>query len=241
MKLITLSLISMALLLAGCPSTESENVSSEGIYAQYVVEDNGSTVNVSAKFWVGDGPGGTILDLTGNDQVQVNGRTMAKNKDLFGVVTYTNTLPKNEFYEFTFSREKDGDVDFYGASIQLPNAMQISSPKNGQRIRRGSSLNVRWRRSSNSEDQVKISITGSGDSADGPGTTSYVRSNSGIADDGFYTIPGGDTNPSSIKGTIHNVRVEVTRYRTHNLREFDDLNGTIEARTKSQATGLSFQ
>lgn len=241
MRLNLVFLLGFVFLLSGCPTTESENVATPGIYAQYKVVDNGSRVEVSATFWAGNRPGGTIVELTGADEVTVNGRSLRREKNLAGNTYYKTNLARFDEYTFTFYRESGTDAEAFSANVAMPAKVQILSPKQGQTFRRGNAINLTWNGSGFADSEIDVTITGEGRSSDGQGTTSYVRGNSGIVDDGRYTLQGENTNPSSIRGRISNVQIDVTRTIRSDLRNFDELNGTIEASTTSRVGNMNIR
>ena len=223
-----LGLILLLSFVSACSSTESENVKTQGVYAAYEVKESGGRIQAKATFYVGDGKSsknGTVLQLTGGDSVECNGEPLAYNKDLFGKIQYQKTLPLQNSYVFTFKRKsQDNPDEVYHSRVELPLPMEIKNPKYWDSYRRGTPINVRWKRV-RSIDKVSVSISGSGRSINGGGETTFLYVDSGLTDDGEHVLSGRNTNPDNIRGKVENVEIRVQRFR---MGEMDDgLDGEI--------------
>lgn len=84
---------SLTILATSCAKTESENVSTKGIYASFgLLGNNVNSVNCSVQLQVG-GPTGTFLDLSSGDSITCNGSNTMLRSELAGIITYSATLP----------------------------------------------------------------------------------------------------------------------------------------------------
>ncbi len=141
-----LSFVTMAFLatMAGCESTESENVKTPGFYAEFSVKAlEGNRVECFARFQVG-GPEGTYLALNAGDEVTCEGRSMEKKVDILGQVFYATDLSSaaGEEVQLHFYRPNEPK---YETVLSVPEdfAPRLENNPNGV-ISKSSPLHVSW-------------------------------------------------------------------------------------------------
>lgn len=139
-----------SLFLFSCAKTNSDNIKTSGIRATFsVVGNNQNSVTCTASFQVGEGVGGTYLDLDANDSITCNGNSMSKTD--FVTVSYSATVPYQVggTYTLVFTRAGEGS---YTSTVTLPEAISNYSPNTAQTLQKGSPLNISWTPSSNATD-----------------------------------------------------------------------------------------
>lgn len=138
----TLILTSLAVLaLAGCTSTHSDNVKTQGMSASFVVlgQDADQQVRARATFQVGS----TYIDLVGNDEVSCDGVKLARDASIVGSVLYSALVPRkapSEKYVFELKRN-DGDYKSYGTA---PALVQMTAPAEGTALKLSQPTTVQW-------------------------------------------------------------------------------------------------
>lgn len=129
-----------ATMMLGCiiqPTEDSCNIKTPGIFTEYNVSRSGNDVLVQAKFWVGNRPGGTVLNFGQcKDRIEVNGKVLTEVGN-----SYEAKLQQAEEYVFTFIREGE---DPYVSRISLPPAVNITAPAAGETITRDKGFDIAW-------------------------------------------------------------------------------------------------
>lgn len=222
---------------SACSTTNSDNVSTGGIYAALSISENGAVAQASATFYVG-GITGTVLQLSAGDSVACNGNVLSEQQNLFGGYSYVGncgTLTAGAMYSFVFTRDSaSGNDEVYTSTVTLPEAVNITAPADASTFTRGNPINVTWTAST---DSVLVTLSGQGTSSDpGGGSTSFSSTNS-ASDNGAYTIIGTDTDPDSITGAISNAYITVRRSRSGTMDA--SLDGSISASRSDSVINLT--
>ncbi|WP_455207493.1 hypothetical protein [Kaarinaea lacus] len=147
--LITIIALGVALLMAGCSRTESENVTSRGIHADIEVAAGGNSVTeVEVELKVGNGISGTLLELSGGDRLlaHANGITqqLGKDEDLFGIKYITSFNFNDASSQFRIEFERSEAVSAPNSVVSLPLPPNITMPASGDIIAAGADLTVAW-------------------------------------------------------------------------------------------------
>jgi hypothetical protein len=218
-----LTLIFISLLFISCAKTESENVQTSGIHSQFeVVKDADGDIECKATFQVGDGLGGTYLDLTGDDEVFCNGVRLRRN-NIFGVVEYRAHVQRkdNNLYHFKFKRQGES----YESIAELPGDVQFISPAPYERLRKDQPVDVQWYRNFDNEAAITVQHYQvlSYDSKQQKKSSSYTKYQR--PEVGYITFD----NVLDFEGTGQ-VDGRVTITRTRKGRQAPGLNGTTRGK-----------
>lgn len=215
----------------GCAKTDSTNVKTSGIQADFRIEvssTNGvESVRARATFKVG-GSTGTYVDLTGGDTIICNSESLIRT-ELLGMVDYSRALAyqPSGVYAFTFSRPGEPP---YTASVTIPDVVTISSPVPGNTLRKGQDLAVAWVPGGHPSDSVTVQLA----TRDSNDTDYYSPS---LPDSGTATVPAGYTKGSlGSKGAPIPATLTVTRARAGTQPA--GLGGSTTA-TTSQSVSLT--
>lgn len=122
--------------LAACANTDSSNVTTAGIYADFDVTNLGNQSNVVAQLKVGGAISNTVLELSGGDElIAYNGSqsyVMIKDDSFIGDVKYRATFtgdPGGTQYTITFNRPSTNES--LASSVILPDAFNLTSDNSG--------------------------------------------------------------------------------------------------------------
>ncbi len=143
------SLVAIAF-LAGCSSTTSDNVTTEGINADIDVFANGSgRTRVDVEFEVGDGIGGTSLELAAGDRLTAtaNGiqQTLTEDRSIIGRFRYETTFDFDDAGTvFTVSFSRDNGVNAPNSNVALPEGFIVQSPQNTDVFSRAQNIPIQW-------------------------------------------------------------------------------------------------
>jgi hypothetical protein len=149
-----LILILLSILFISCAKTESEFVQTSGIHTQFeVIKDADGDIECRATFQVGDGVGGTYLDLTGDDEVYCNGVKLRRS-NLFGIVDYRANISANRNNSYHFKFKRDGES--YESITELPADVTFISPNPYERVKKDEPLSVEWFRDMNNEAAITV-------------------------------------------------------------------------------------
>lgn len=136
-------MLSAALFFSGCSKTKSENVKTDGIYAEFeLVGNNKNSIICSATLKVG-GSTGTVIDLSNGDVLTCDGYPMDRSEDLLGVIRYQVQLSyqKDKVYNIVFHRPEEKP---YVASVIVPELIKGLNPLNGAIVKKGTNIDVIW-------------------------------------------------------------------------------------------------
>ncbi len=140
-----------ALSAAGCSQTSSENVTTQGIYAdiRVIAEGNGATV-VKAQLEVGSGGlGRTMLDLAPGDSLTAtaNGiqKTMIKDTSIIGEIEYWTSFAFDDVdTRFVISFIRNNGVSAPNSNVTLPDGFTVLLPASGTVFTSGQVIDVVW-------------------------------------------------------------------------------------------------
>ncbi len=177
MKHLFLFLLSTVLLFPACSVTDSENVKTSGIWANYRIEMNeAGDVYAYAVLRVG-GATGTIVDLSGGEHMECNDVTLTEYVEPITNYHWSRAQVSEDtdgVYEFVFVRT-DEEVS---TMVELPDPPVIISVENEDTLTTEDDITVTW------DDTIPgdyVNITLSGDCIDDFTDTM-------IPDDGSYSI-----------------------------------------------------
>jgi len=139
-----------AVLLGGCSSTTSDNVTTEGINADIDVFANGSgSTFVDAELEVGDGLGGTSLQLVAGDSLTVtaNGiqKTMTEDESIIGRFRYEASFDFDDagtMFTVSFSRNKGKNAP--NSNVTLPEGFVVQSPQSNDVFSQADNVPIQW-------------------------------------------------------------------------------------------------
>jgi len=141
----------LAFAFAGCSQTSSENVTTQGIFAdiRVIAEGNGATV-VKVQLLVGNGGiGRTQLILAPGDilTVTANGiqKTMVRDTSLIGEVEYWASFPfadADTLYTVAFSRVNGMNAP--NSNVTLPDGFVVMLPVTSRVFKTGEVIDVLW-------------------------------------------------------------------------------------------------
>ena len=160
---ITFLVLTISLVTSSCSNTDSNNINSPGIYADFDVKSDGSISNVVAQLKVGGALSNTVLELSGGDQlIAYNGSAsvvMTKDSSLFGDIDYRASFLGDvggTQYTITFNRPSTSEV--INSSVTLPEDFSITSNYSGT-YTSADTLYISWAPASPS-DITYISLVG---------------------------------------------------------------------------------
>lgn len=224
------------ILICGCTSTSTENVTTQGISADIdIYADGAGRTFVDVSLEVGSGGiGGTSLRLGPNDTLtaRANGiqQNLLEDSSIFGEYRYFTTFNFDDANTvFTVALNRSNGISAPNSNVALPAGFIVTSPSSSDVFSTGGSIPIVW----------------------GPSGTSIVPSvfvtltctlTSGLPIIGVETvILGGDTGITSVPvasimpiGTLDTSRlcdgtVELSRWRSGNLDPNYGEGGQIDA------------
>jgi len=139
-----------AVLISGCSSTTSDNVTTEGINADIDVFANGSgRTFVDAELEVGDGLGGTSLQLVAGDRLTVtaNGiqKTMTEDASIIGRFRYEASFDFDDAGTmFTVSFSRNNGVNAPNSNVTLPEGFVVQSPQGNDVFSQADDVPIQW-------------------------------------------------------------------------------------------------
>ena len=141
----------LAIAFAGCSQTSSENVTTQGIFAdiRVIAEGNGATV-VKVQLQVGNGginrtqlilaPGDTLTATANGIQ-----KTMVRDTSLIGEVEYWASFPfadADTLYTVAFNRANGMSAP--NSNVTLPDGFVVMTPVNATVFKTGEVIGVSW-------------------------------------------------------------------------------------------------
>lgn len=139
-----------AALLSGCSSTTSDNVTTEGINADIDVFANGSgRTFVDAELEVGDGLGGTSLQLVAGDRLTVtaNGiqKAMTEDASIIGRFRYEASFDFDDAGTmFTVSFSRNNGANAPNSNVTLPEGFVVQSPQSNDVLSQADDVPIQW-------------------------------------------------------------------------------------------------
>jgi hypothetical protein len=230
--------------VAGCSSTSSENVTTQGISADIDVYADGSgRTYIRVDLHVGDsGLGGTSLMLGPSDTLtaQANGvlHTLTEDASIFGEYSYVTFFDVDDANTiFTVSLERAAGTTAPNSNVALPDGFIVSSPSIGEVFGSSDTIPIIWSPSGTSiVPEVFVTLT--------------CTLTSGLMMTDLRLIAlGSDTGSTSVSvasliplGTIDTSRpcdgtLELSRWRSGNLDPNYGEGGQIDA---EHAKNVSF-
>lgn len=137
-------------LCSGCSSTTSDNVTTEGINADIDVFANGSgSTFVDAELEVGDGLGGTSLELVAGDSLTVtaNGiqKTMTEDASIIGRFRYEASFDFDDAGTmFTVSFSRNNGTNAPNSNVTLPAGFVVQSPQSNDVFSQADDVPIQW-------------------------------------------------------------------------------------------------
>jgi hypothetical protein len=205
-----------------CSSVKSEDVLTDGMWADLAVTSDGAATTASGILRVGDATSNTFVDLEGDDVLQVtdaSGTVPLVEVSVGDLFSYTAALGITaEGDEFSFGLLRtvdDGAPDSFGT---LPAPLAVASPLDTPEWHpEVEPLTVTWE-PAGSNDAMRVTV--SSDCAltgifDVPG------------DPGTFTVEAGDIEVTAEKGTVCSTVVRVERRRAGDLDPGFGSGGTI--------------
>jgi hypothetical protein len=144
-------LVTLAAAVAGCSSTTSDNVATEGIHADIDVFANGSgATEVDVELEVGtDGLGRTSLELVRGDTLSVtaNGiqKPMTEDASVLGRFRYVASFDFDDagtMFTVSFSRNKG--VNAPNSNVTLPEGFTVQSPTTNDIFSQAQDIPIEW-------------------------------------------------------------------------------------------------
>lgn len=207
-------LVAALLGLPACAeSVESDDVLTDGIYAELRAEASEDGLRASATLLVG-GPSNTYVMLTGDDSLTVSaaGQTeeMTAQNNGGNVFRYTADLAAtDEDTEVVFRFDRTIDDGAPDSRCTLPRAMTIEAPLDGDVFSRTQNdVVITWDTSGSSQ---PVELTVEGDCFDGDVNESFPD------DPGSYTIPAGTLTSLGDPPTACQATVRVSRRSSGSL------------------------
>ena len=221
--------------MAACSSTTSDNVATEGINTDIDVFANGSgRTFVDVEMEVGDGLGGTSLQLAPGDRLTVtaNGiqKSMTEDASVIGRFRYEATFDFDDAgTQFTVAFSRNNGVNAPNSNVTLPEGFVVQAPQTNDVFTTADDIPIQWTPNGTTiTPDIDVSLTCT--------TTSGVQ----FTDSENVTI-NGDTGVASFPvaavipiGTLDETRlcegeVHFSRWRRGNLDPAYGAGGDITA------------
>mgnify|MGYP001604321251 FL=1 len=221
--------------MAACSSTTSDNVATEGINTDIDVFANGSgRTFVDVEMEVGDGLGGTSLQLAPGDRLTVtaNGiqKSMTEDASVIGRFRYEATFDFDDAgTQFTVAFSRTNGVNAPNSNVSLPEGFVVQAPQTNDVFTTADDIPIQWTPNGTTiTPDIDVSLTCT--------TTSGVQ----FTDSENVTI-NGDTGVASFPvaavipiGTLDETRlcegeVHFSRWRRGNLDPAYGAGGDITA------------
>lgn len=153
---LVLFLCPLVVTLGGCPTSPSGAITTRGLNVYYQVEQVGDRTSVEAYFRVGS-PLGALLQLTGGDEVTVNGTILTCSVLLSP--RYTGTVTAADEYVFELRRPGESP---YLSTVTAPLPVDLKTPVPDVVVSRQEGFTVSWDEVSPATDyEVTLDLMGS--------------------------------------------------------------------------------
>lgn len=216
MKALSLVLAFVCIVLAGCSRTESENVSSNGIYAEIeLVANEGGYTDVEVRLRVGGPLSLTQLELSGSDRLLAHANGITKELSMSGHILDLSYKARFDFIdadtEFRVELVRGIDVSAPNSVATLPLGFSLSTP-DGQTYARDQDITVSWDPAFTPDIMHVTYKTTCQPSAGGIYTASQGI---GLIDNGQYTINASEliTDDPLFAGVDCEINIQVNRKR----------------------------
>ncbi|MEJ2128795.1 MAG: hypothetical protein P8X81_08095 [Woeseiaceae bacterium] len=224
-----------AVLLAACSSTTSDNVSTDGINADIDVFANGSGRTwVDVEFEVGNGLGGTSLELAAGDRLTAtaNGiqKTLTEDVSVIGQFRYETTFDFDAAGTvFTVSFSRDRGANAPDSNVTLPEGFVVQSPQSNDVFSQADDIPIQWTPSGTAitpDIDVTLSCTTTGGIMFSASEDVTTNGDTGVASlPVAAVIPIGTLDPTRLcEGEVH-----FSRWRRGNLDPAYGEGGDITA------------
>lgn len=193
---------------SGCSETESENVTTNGIYADIeVIGNSNDTTDVIVDLNVGSGLGGTDLELSDGDRLtaSTNGQThtLSKSENLVNI-EYITTFDANAAdMAFTVSFTRENGINAEDSRVTLPAPFTLITPTDGETFAIDDPVIFEWSPADENSRMEISSVYTCRQHTDTEGTATTIGTGVGgrIADNGSatYTMRQlmGTSNPEN--------------------------------------------
>lgn len=194
--------------LSSCANTDSEDIKTSAFCARYSASSDGSNATISASWQVGCGLGGSYIELSETDSVQVKINSGSyedlSKSNIAGIISYSKTVSAGAGDTVTIRlvREEEGS---YEATATIPTVPTVSAPTAGGSYTEGDAMTFSWVAGTGSF--MSLSLERS--YFDGTLTNTRKNSVTSEADDGSY-LSSTDFTATNISSNI-SATVEVTR------------------------------
>lgn len=239
-----LSFILCLAAVCGCSSTSSENVTTQGISADFdIFADGSGRTFVTAELEVGSGGfGGTSLKLGPSDSltVRANGiqKTMTEDASIFGQYRYLASFDFDDANTlFTVSFNRTNGTSAPNSNVALPDGFNVISPSSSDVFGTGDTIPIIWSPSGTAI-VPRVFVTLTCTLTSGLPTIDVENISLG-SDSGVTSLPVAAIIPI---GTLDTSRlcegtVELSRWRSGNLDPNYGEGGQIDA---EHAKGTQF-
>lgn len=136
----------LALAIAACSQTESQNVRTGGLYPIFGAQGDEEGIDVSVYLRVG-GPTGTLVDVDPPDSLTVAaGGEVVEMTEVDGLATYylVNYDASDDGVELVFNLDRPEDTSAPSTVADLPPAPVITAPLAGEARVGGEPITVTW-------------------------------------------------------------------------------------------------
>jgi hypothetical protein len=208
-----LAVLCASIVFAGCPSEDSCNILTGGIYVAFDAVEKDGVATVTATFTVG-GPFGTALNLGAcGDDIAVNGVPLQEKRGAF--VYYEAALAPADLYTFEFTRDGEGP---YVSEVIAPPPVTIAAPAEATVVSRATAFDIAWEDNYEASPGIWLFIGG-------PCVEGISRD---IGDNGLYTINAEDLELPDVADSC-DVTISLTRTTAGTMDPA--IEGTIFARS----------
>lgn len=229
--------VTMLLINSCSGTTDSDNIKTKGIYADYKLEilDNGKTsIKTSLK---SGGANGSYLDLTTGDtlSVEVNGNSESlerRDSIILDDITYERDIMTDVAdTEVVISFKRTNPIQELKSSVKLPSKVEILTPKADDTILSTDKLHISWTPSSDTNIDIKIDTKCDTPEKD---TKSFYDSSTNLADDGNYDYSLSSIYPGDFsKYSNCTTTLKLTRYKKGTIDSDFDGGEIVASYSKS--------
>lgn len=231
-SMVLLTLAAAGLGSMACSSSDSEDIRTSGMYANYTAVSDGASTRVTATLRVGGPTSTNFVKLSSGDSLVASSGSESQTlteTHLLEIYSYVGTLSVNaegSVINFNFDRSA-ADEDAPNSNVTLPAEFSISAPTGGDQSR-AQALTVTWA-PSGSSDTMTVSVDGD---------CLRHRTFDVTGDPGTFTLNAGQVEPlnSGSTGSSCSATIAVARRRNGSVDPAFGEGGLItgtQARTVS--------
>lgn len=225
-------------LLAGCTTTPSDTITTQGFYPTYRVTSDGFITTLFASFQVGGGGSNTYIYLDNGDSISAtvgtSNVTFTRETGLFADKYYSGTIPGGQDGQVvTFSLHRSTEPSAPNSTVVIPDGFSISSPTRASVLSRArDAINIVWA-PSGSTDTMELKVYCPHDAL--CNNVAPV-----VGDPGVFTIGAGELVSSTTSTTASGpANLTMNRKRTGTLDPAFTRGGVIEALQVRETTFYS--